>query len=118
MNPEICKRCQVSHDYFTPSLVNSGKDLAVMSLYFNRDEGRFEIAYPSCQLYTNNCDLQNVILGCDASVELIQSLASCVAISFTDLSKFSSLISVSNSCPYRLEHQLYDWNRENECRNM
>lgn len=122
MNPEICKHCQIAHDYFTPYLVRLGKDLAVMSLYFNREEGRFESAYPDCSLYTNDYQLQNIILGFDiASAELKQALASHVSrvvIPFVDLSKYSTLISVGNNCPYRLEHQLYDWNRKNECGNM
>ena len=122
MNFEICKHCQVPHDYFTPNLVHLGNDLTITSRYFNREEGCFERAYPACFLYTNDYHLQNIILGFDiASAELKQTLmtdVSNVVISFADLNKYPTLISVGDSCPYRLEHQLYDWNRKNECRDM
>ena len=92
MNQKICKHCRIPH-YFYAFIKAENKEELVLTSISNEK---------SCVLRTGDEEFMDALFDNGYTYHHF--------IPFGILRKIK--VQVSKDCPYHLEHQLYDWNKE------
>lgn len=104
MNPKICKKCRIPHDFYDVWAIEKEDWLTLMTEDFERSDGLF------CKLITT--DKETIAKYTDHVLSFTDEL-----IPFSDL-EYESIHPIKEVCPYYLEHEISDWNKKDESGSM
>lgn len=104
MNIEICKKCSEERNkkFLNGAIMKFGNVPNRCLVVFAKNKER----------KSNDARINNVVCAREIKDNNKSELND-------DLIDFEDIELIDNSrCPYHIEHQLYDWNKENEQRNL
>lgn len=114
MNPNICDKCHKHHWYYKVVFLKGYKEVILMSV--NRTNKivhctEDDVINDPCELTSNDKSLIDVCS--DYILKFNDDL-----MLFPVLMMYEDIQPLKETCPFYLEHQLYDWNKKHGHKDM
>lgn len=109
MNPKICDKCRKHHAYYKVVFLKGDKEVILMAV--NRTE---KVKHPNGDIdILDPCSLQSynkTLIDACADYILKFNAVNDDLILFPVLMMYEDIQPLKETCPFYLEHQMYDWN--------